>query len=639
MRYTHFTITNFKGIKSIELDLDRLPSSPVFALVGLNESGKTTILEALDWLLSPNRYDAHQIIPKAQLLSFTGKISVEARLELSRNDEIEIMKHLSRKHKGFKVKSNLGEVAICRTFEYDNSTCINQCLDYHFSFMGQSRQMGESKDIAEGDSRWETVRKFIHESLLPPIIYYQNFLFDFPDKIYLEFRDSSKRPSVIPETQGVKGAVSARGAAENPSSKPSQGRHVVENQEYKEIIQDILWAIDPNYTIDKLLIRRFKSGKDHERNAIESVLNRMGSKVTNEVFTIWNDLLKIDEAAGMEVTFGDTLKEDEIGICLDVKIKEQTDSYFIRERSLGFRWFFAFFLFTHFRAYRYRDKAGALFLLDEPASNLHPSAQAKLLGVFEGFPYKQTIVYATHSHHMINPKWLAGTFVVKNSAKNYAEIGVNYTSSMTDIVAIPYYRFAASYPQDTDYFRPILDSLDYQPSHLELTPEIVLLEGRNDFYTLKFIKDSGYVETSIDAFLYPGTGKDKLDYIISLYVGWGRNLIVLLDDDKGGRGTYNRLMKDYGVVLENRLFRLCHVDNAFKGKCMEEVFVDPDPMKIIHETFPDAQGFDKPKFNTALQDCWINKKQPVLHKYTIGRFEKILKFLVQKLEENRVHDA
>ena len=57
---------------------------------------------------------------------------------------------------------------------------------------------------------------------------------------------------------------------------------------------------------------------------------------------------------------------------------------------------------------------------------------------------------------MIDPRWLSGTFVVKNSAKNYSEIGVDYTSDKTDISAIPYYQFVAKYPNDTDYFRPIL---------------------------------------------------------------------------------------------------------------------------------------------------------------------------------------
>jgi len=59
-----------------------------------------------------------------------------------------------------------------------------------------------------------------------------------------------------------------------------------------------------------------------------------------------------------------------------------------------------------------------LFLLDEPASNLHSTAQAQLLKSFEKLP---SLIYTTHSHHMINPKWLEGTYVVKNEGLNYGE--------------------------------------------------------------------------------------------------------------------------------------------------------------------------------------------------------------------------
>jgi AAA15 family ATPase/GTPase len=43
VRYTEFRFKNFKGIESMTLKL----AGPVTTLIGLNESGKTTILEAI----------------------------------------------------------------------------------------------------------------------------------------------------------------------------------------------------------------------------------------------------------------------------------------------------------------------------------------------------------------------------------------------------------------------------------------------------------------------------------------------------------------------------------------------------------------------------------------------------------------
>ena len=47
MKYTKFVIKNFKGIRDTTINLQEIAGASVFALVGLNESGKTTLLEAI----------------------------------------------------------------------------------------------------------------------------------------------------------------------------------------------------------------------------------------------------------------------------------------------------------------------------------------------------------------------------------------------------------------------------------------------------------------------------------------------------------------------------------------------------------------------------------------------------------------
>jgi predicted ATP-dependent endonuclease of OLD family len=88
MKYTKFTIKNFKGIKKIELDLAGMPSSNIFSLVGLNESGKTSIPEAIS-LLQNRRSDtdACKMIHKSQLSSFTGDVQIIMELALDEEDE------------------------------------------------------------------------------------------------------------------------------------------------------------------------------------------------------------------------------------------------------------------------------------------------------------------------------------------------------------------------------------------------------------------------------------------------------------------------------------------------------------------------------------------------------------------------
>ncbi len=601
MRYSRFVINNFKGVRDVDLDIAKPPRPPVFALVGLNESGKTTILEAIHWLHSPNGYDETQLIPKGHLANFNGEISTAATIELSDEDEQEISEFL-KKAKRFITTVPIRSVVKKRVYTYKHSVKVNETLLYEITVIGKAPRMRDPRQLAADDPIHADLSEHIESNLIPPIIYYENFLFDFPDKIYLQA---------------------------NPPQELSRQDNI-----YRGIIQDVLNSIDPALQIQTHIIDRHTVGGSALR-ALESVLLQLASKMTSEVFTTWKELLKIDVSGTMEITLGQKLSEDAKGLFVEVKLKEGDQSFLIRERSLGFRWFFAFILFTHFRAFRYSPQKKTLFLLDEPASNLHPTAQSKLIEIFERFPNNQDVIYATHSHHMINPKWLAGTFVIKNEAKHYGPIDVNYSAQLTKITAERYFQFAAKYPNDTDYFRPILDMLDYQLSSLEHAPEIVILEGKYDYYTLRFMSDLGYAPSEVAQHLAPGTGKDKVDYLVTLYIGWARNFVVLLDDDSGGRQTYNRLFKDFGPILDKRIFRLVHISKEWKGFDMEKLFSSEDWTKVMAPIYPGQKSFDKSKFHLALQDSLANNRKVDLKAHTIANFKKLFAFLETKLAENR----
>lgn len=605
MRYNKFTIKNFKGIRKMVLDLNRSPRSNVFALVGLNESGKTTILEAMHWLHESSGYDPVSLIPKSELFDFNGTISVCAEIGFVDEDERAISDYLSRK--GFNVKGPVGGMLITRECCYETSSLVDEKYFPTISIEGKTSRMKElaslPKDKRYYDRYYQPVEQYILTRLMPSTIYYENFLFDFPDKLYLRTREGQEMTR--------------------------------EDQFYRNVIQDVMNSMRGNLNPDTHLVDRYLSGTYSDRRAMGALLDKLGAKITTLVIAAWRELLKY-EGTGLSITLGRTLEEDDKGYYIQVQVQEGDQTYLIRERSLGFRWFFSFVLFTHFRAYRHSHRKSALFLLDEPAYNLHQTAQSKVLAAFEELPYKQDVIYATHSHHMINPKWLAGTFVIRNKAKEYVDVDVAYNSHKTDIKAERYFRFVAHYPGDRDYYRPILDSLDYQPSQLEFVPELVMLEGKNDFYTLKYVKEMGLVDSSIGDYLYPGTGKDKLDYLIGLYIGWARNFVVLLDDDRGGRQTYGRLLNEFGALLKNRLFTLADVNSDWSGFAMESVFIKPDRLKVIQTLYPEQDRFHKSKFNTALQDAWINERRIKLHLHTIKRFQKLFAFLEDKLAENRI---
>ena len=104
VRYTSFQIKNFKGIRDTTVNLDTIAGANVFSLVGLNESGKTTVLEAIhsfapddatSELLSGEQgigVPFSQRVPRHLISEFTGLIEVIANIEVS-EEELESIKN------------------------------------------------------------------------------------------------------------------------------------------------------------------------------------------------------------------------------------------------------------------------------------------------------------------------------------------------------------------------------------------------------------------------------------------------------------------------------------------------------------------------------------------------------------------
>ena len=110
MRYVKFRIQNFKGIRDTTVSLKSIAGASVFCFVGLNESGKTTILEAIH-SFSPDASTGdlsggdggigtsfQDRVPRHQLSSFTGYISVTATLALNAEDKRVIADELEKEH-------------------------------------------------------------------------------------------------------------------------------------------------------------------------------------------------------------------------------------------------------------------------------------------------------------------------------------------------------------------------------------------------------------------------------------------------------------------------------------------------------------------------------------------------------------
>lgn len=183
-----------------------------------------------------------------------------------------------------------------------------------------------------------------------------------------------------------------------------------------------------------------------------------------------------------------------------------------------------------------------------------------------------------------------------------------YTVNKTNISIETYRSFATNHPYNIAYFQLILDVLDYVPSNLENVPNCIFLEGKNDYYTLMYFKDV-ILELDMTLNLSPSTSSSNMDNLISLYLGWGKEFIVLLDSDKEGRKQHTRYEDAFGILVEGRIFTLESIDSNWNNFAMEMLFMNEELLTFQRNIYKDSTVFNKTHFNRAIQECLVKKQK------------------------------
>lgn len=595
MRFLGFSIKNFKGINDLTFKLG--DEKRIYTFVGLNESGKTSILEAINVFANDiATNERHKYIPKSQKFDFNDRITISADIELSDSEQKEVLEFVEGK--GFS-EINLGKkLKITRSYTFENSSPKKLTNTWDFVLTGKKNDSTAEGRIYDIENQvWQEAVTLIKENFFPKIIYYPNFLFDFPEKIYLETRLNEQ----------------------------------ADYKKYRDVIQDILLMVNANLTVEKDILPKLQNPTPQNEEVLDLLLAKMSEKVSHIVFSAWEKLFSRGNKE-IVIKHGKEYENYKFVYYLQFKLKEGADQFFISERSLGFKWFFSFLLFTGIRKSRTSDKSEVLFLLDEPASNLHSTAQVNLLSTFDEILSKYSLIYTTHSHHLINPDWLHGMYIVKNKAINYNN-DLNYIPSVTDIEIIPYKKFVSKYPNQREYFQPILDTLDYQPGLIEKIPSIVIVEGKNDFFTLNYLNKL-YFENRYLLHFYPGGGATSDEQIIRLYIAWNRKFIILRDSDKEGKKAIAAYEKMFPVFGSNRFYTFQDVDENLDSISLEDFFKDEEKQIIMSELNKVETIYNKSLFNLSVQFLLAEKRKVSLSSDTLNKFEILFNFLFEKMEND-----
>jgi ABC-type Mn2+/Zn2+ transport system ATPase subunit len=599
VKLVRFDILNFKGIDKTSINLsDEIPGN-VVTLIGLNESGKTTILEALSHFITEDKETANlvgtvhkksgiqELIPKDKKAAFTGRISIKAIVELEDGDKRSLSNFFAENHNLTMVLDQFqAKITLERAYTFEDSSLKDTHTYWSVIFpLKTGKGKKYTNYVSSGDTRTVWLSGVDHiRAMVPRVVFFPTFLFNFPDRIYLEEQTETEI-----------------------------------NAYYKQVIQDVLDSQGEHLSVQKHIVDRIKKQRDafptpalfishllglDEKSQIDAVMQKISNEMSRIIFGAWSEILgrSVSNKRVQVDWFVDGERKN--SPYLQVSIIDGQSRYSLSERSLGFRWFFSFLLFTQFRRKR---SAGSetVFLFDEPAANLHSKAQTKLLESFSKIASGGTyIIYSTHSHYMVNPLWLEKAYIVDNKAVDYDDDDeVNsFQVRKTDIEAIKYRSFVARNSTKTTYFQPVLDALDVGFSPLERSARALILEGKFDYHP--FIYFRSLVSTRKEPEIFPAAGAGGIGHIINLFRGWDVSFLILLDDDQGGKEARKKYIKDY-LLPEDQVMTLGQISNDLSDRAFESIY-QLDVVNAIR-TYFGVEEVTKRHFSLFFQELIANK--------------------------------
>ena len=549
MQITHFRIQNFRSL--IDSRWVKFSADGVTALVGQNESGKTSILEALSKTFSDLNISNDDVRVGADL----PIIEIRVTLEFSEL-EIPLSKYPPAQIEAVKKK------------------------------------LADNNNTLEISSYWTTNAKikggYGH--------WFEIFDTDFEGEL-----------AAAAPIEEIEATLPAPPSSENspaavPPETAEQKAAREEIEKYKnlkiDVLEEIIWNLAPRVTLFQaetgLLPNTVEIGEndtlvgpgaaaaqnflDVAKISISTLksdlrtrsvlLKKANERISKDFSSFWSQTIgnksKLQLQCSLEI-YGQDAGSKAGKPYLAFFISDGMNALYPKQRSQGVRWFISFYL--QLKASELKaDKH--IFLLDEPGANLHSKAQGDVLKLINKLSKDIMIVYSTHSAHMIE------------YSKFYRVLAVQRTDEHEDspTEVIDAHRLGTA---SSDTLSPILTVMGIDLSHQQVIKKDnnVLLEEMSGFYYLSsFWKLKKEPQT---AHFIAATGVGKVEMLANMFRGWGLDFVIAIDDDNNGRLAYGKIKKElYGDNEELAKQNMVRFKDCIG---IEDVFSKNDFKKFILE--------------------------------------------------------
>lgn len=513
MRYLRFIIENYRAITGpLEISLAK---SCLMPIIGVNESGKTTVLHAIfsfDYYNDDLNDSGRHLKDIANLYRTSSpSASVSAEIEIG---SPEFKSQLGSCEKEFpEQKSIFAEIRGRR--KLPTTILIRRDINTKkYTFPDERFGSSEVQDFL--------ARKLI--SGLPYILYFD----DFRDKIAEKIEIPAKEDDSLAD--------------------------------WLAIIQQLFKQTDKTFSIFKLSQLEVRQ----RRTILSKVQRHLNETLTKE----WQSF-RLDDRDALKIAIEfqqDGSNPIRSFIKLDVV---ETDGngdehfFFISDRSKGFYWFFNFVMKLEFnpKIVSSGSDVHSIYLLDEPGSYLHAFAQRKLCSKLRQISEKNTVIYCTHSHYLLDPNTIPISSIVVADKDGSGNISltrmIDYHGSVTD---------------NHSALQPVLDALQIKPYALDLmhSQTTIIVEGNYDYLSLELFRGERAVA------ILPSVGAASIKFYISLMIAWQVKFRALWDNDGEGRSKLSDARELFGEEIASRYFRLLPSPASDSTRIIQNLFEGSD---------------------------------------------------------------
>lgn len=496
-------IENFKSIDNIELDFDSVGKSYTKVFVGINESGKSNILEALSFLDVPERtvsYDQYC----NQKNENNDDCDIEFHLDFNDDEDYnEFFFENVSSNLSFKFALNN---VVKNVYLEKNSDSFEYYYDYNIE-LPSSKMYIIKRNVAKNTSEWVIDDKF-EENEEAELLTEKSFEEKFSDIIDAYIQKNEPRVSMWKASPDylLSDVDLNVYKTDIESNKPLKNIFKLSGYVDSDLIID---------AINKINISRCRS----------KLVGKLNGSLNDYISKVWkcsiDIIMEIAETGKFSLLIKDKGKENE------------HDRFSISERSQGAKHFLSLILSLSLET-KNHERKNELILIDEPEVHLHPSGIRDLAKELLKIGQENYVFIATHSPFMIDKVHKERHFIVKKDKR-----------AITEITRI----------RDTDNIiddEVLNDAFGINVYRDLLNPHSVLVEGASDKIILqKAFNLIGRTDIGIT-----NCHGSNIDTMASKMNFDNISVLIIVDDDKDGQKYKENILKIGGVYNEDNVFTI-----------------------------------------------------------------------------------